>query len=128
MESSYLAVKHLHVAAVAVSLGLFVVRGGWALWSPERLGRAWVRIVPHVVDTLLLASALWLAVQLGSLESWLLAKVAALLVYIGLGTLALKRSRTRRVRAVALAAALATFAYIVSAAVTKSPLGFLATL
>ncbi|MBK7794083.1 MAG: SirB2 family protein [Betaproteobacteria bacterium] len=128
MESSYLAVKHLHVAAVAVSLGLFVVRGGWALWSPERLGRAWVRIVPHVVDTLLLASALWLAAQLGSLESWLLAKVAALLVYIGLGTLALKRGRTRRARAVALAAALATFAYIVSAAVTKSPLGFLAAL
>jgi uncharacterized membrane protein SirB2 len=87
-----------------------------------------VRIVPHVVDTLLLASALWLAVQLGSLESWLLAKIAALLVYIGLGTLALKRSRTRRVREVALAAALATFAYIVSAAVTKSPLGFLAAL
>jgi uncharacterized membrane protein SirB2 len=89
-----------------------------------------VRIAPHVIDTVLLASALWLAWQLGTdgTRGWLWAKVIALGAYIALGTVALKRGRTRRVRVNAFAAALATFGYIVSVAVTKSPLGVLARL
>jgi uncharacterized membrane protein SirB2 len=61
-------------------------------------------------------------------RGWLWAKVIALLVYIGLGTIALKRGRTRGVRIAAFAGALATFAYIVSVAIAKSPLGVLARL
>jgi uncharacterized membrane protein SirB2 len=122
------AVKHVHVGAAAISIALFAVRGAWMLWSPARLGRAWVRLLPHVVDTLLLASALWLAFQIGGFPSWVAAKVLALLGYIALGTVALKRGRTRSQRIVALVAALATFAYIVSVAITKSPLGVLARL
>jgi uncharacterized membrane protein SirB2 len=125
---SYAAVKHVHVGAAAASLALFSLRGAWMRWSPARLDRAWVRIVPHVVDTVLLASALWLAVTLGAFPGWLAAKVIALLCYIALGTIALKRGRTRAQRTTALVAALATFAYIVSVAVTKSPLGLLARL
>jgi len=130
MTIDYGAVKLVHAGAAALSISLFALRGAWMLRSPQRLRRRWVRIAPHVIDTVLLGSALWLAWQLGADGSrdWLWAKVIALLVYIVLGTLALKRGRTRGVRTVAFAAALATFGYIVSVAITKSPLGALARL
>jgi uncharacterized membrane protein SirB2 len=71
---------------------------------------------------------LWLAWQLGApgTRGWLTAKVAALLVYIALGAIALKRGRTRGVRIAAFIGAIVTFAYIVSVALAKSPLGLLA--
>ena len=125
----YAAIKQVHVAAAGVSLALFVLRGAWRFASPERLAARWVRVVPHVIDTLLLASALWLAWQVGSgAAPWIAAKVAALVAYIVLGTIALKRGRTPAIRAGAFFAALATFGYIVSVAVTKSPWGALARL
>lgn len=124
----YASIKHLHMGAAALSISLFVLRGAWMLWSPEHLRRPWVRVLPHVIDTVLLASALWLAWQIGAavMGGWLVAKVVGLLVYIALATIALKRGRTRAIRAAAFVAAVATFAYIVMVAVTKSPLGFLA--
>ena len=130
MIVEYGVVKGVHVGAAAVSLALFVLRGGWMLYAPARLDRRWVKVVPHVIDTALLASALWLAWQLGAdgARDWLAAKIIALVVYVALGTFALKRGRTRTVRIVAFAAALAVFGYIVSVALTKSPLGPLARL
>jgi len=129
MTFDYATVKLFHVTAAATSIALFLLRGSWVLWSPERLQRAWVRVVPHVIDTLLLASALWLAWQLGpGASNWLAAKFAALLVYIAAGTIALRRGRTRAVRGGALLFAVATFGYIVSVALTKSPWGLLAPL
>jgi uncharacterized membrane protein SirB2 len=125
----YLAIKHLHVGAAGVSLALFVLRGAWRWRSPERLAARWVRVVPHVVDTVLLASALWLAWQIGrGAAPWITAKVVALLVYIVVGSIALKRGRTPGIRAAAFFGALATFGYIVSVAMTKSPWGALASL
>jgi uncharacterized membrane protein SirB2 len=125
----YAAIKGVHVAAAGVSLGLFVLRYAWRVASPERLAARWVRVVPHVVDTVLLLSALWLAWQIGrGAGPWIGAKVVALLVYIVLGTVALKRGRTPAVRAAGFFAALATFGYIVSVAITKSPWGALARL
>ena len=127
MIVEYGAVKGIHVGAAAVSLALFVLRGIWMLSAPPRLDRRWVRIVPHVIDTVLLASALWLAWQVGAqgTRGWLAAKLAGLAVYIALGAIALKRGRTRSTRTAAFVAALAAFGYIVSVAVTKSPLGLL---
>jgi uncharacterized membrane protein SirB2 len=127
MTISYVAIRQVHVASAAISLALFLLRAGWMLWSPARLQRRWVKIVPHCVDTVLLASALWLAWQLGvdGTRGWLAAKVAGVLVYIAAGTVALKRGRTLSVRVGALVVALGTFAYIVSVALTKSALGFL---
>ena len=86
------------------------------------LRRRWVKVVPHVVDTLLLGSALVMVFWSGQypfVQPWLTAKVLALVVYIVLGTIALKRGKTRGVRAFALLAALATFAYIVAVALTR---------
>lgn len=130
MMPDYATVKAVHVGAAALSISLFVLRGAWMLRAPERLAARWVRIVPHVIDTLLLASALWLAGQIGveGTRGWLWAKVIALVAYIVLGSIALKRGRTLRARVVAFALSVATFGYIVSVALAKSPLGFFARL
>lgn len=119
---SYLVVKHLHVSCVALSGFFFLLRGVWMLAGSGRLHRRWVRIVPHIVDTLLLASALALvtwSAQHPFVQGWLTAKVVALAVYIVLGSIALKRGKTGLVRIVAFMAAVVTFAYIVAVAVTK---------
>jgi uncharacterized membrane protein SirB2 len=126
----YAIVKSLHVGAATLSVSLFALRGAWMLRSPHLLARRWVRVVPHVIDTALLASALWLAFTIGAdgTRGWLWAKVAALVAYIVLGSIALKRGRTLGIRVTAFVAALVTFAYIVSVALAKSSLGFLVSL
>ncbi len=122
---SYGLIKALHIGSAAASLALFFVRGLWMLYRPAQLRRRWVRIVPHVIDTILLTSAIALAVmshQYPLAQSWLTVKVAALLVYIALGMLALKHGRTRSQRLLAWLSALCVFGYIVAVAHTRSPL------
>lgn len=123
----YLALKHFHMACAALSGSLFVLRGIWMLRESAMLQRRWVRIAPHVVDTLLLASALILVTwsrQYPLVQNWLTAKIIALIAYIALGTIALKRGRNKTVRVCAFIAALAIFAYIGSVAMTKQVLVF----
>lgn len=120
----YAALKHVHLLAVALSLLLFVFRGGLMLGSSPLLQARALRVLPHVVDTLLLLlSALALAWQYYSWPAmghdWIHAKLVALVAYIVLGTVALKRGRSRGVRATALFAALLVFAYIVLVALSK---------
>lgn len=124
----YLFLKHAHMTLAAISVSLFLVRGVWMLAGSPMLQRSWVRRLPHVVDSLLLASAIALAWRIAHSplsHPWLAAKVLALVAYIVLGSLALKYGKTRAVRAAAFVAALACFAYIVTTAVTKNPLFFL---
>jgi uncharacterized membrane protein SirB2 len=125
---SYLALKALHVGCVITSYSLFVLRGAWMLRGSALLQRRWVKIVPHVVDTLLLTSAILLALairQYPFVASWLTAKVIGLALYIALGTIALKRGRTRAIRVSAWIAAQVVFFYIVAVAVTHTPVPFL---
>jgi uncharacterized membrane protein SirB2 len=122
----YAALKLVHQAAVVLSVGGFFARGIGALRGAAWVRTRVVRTLPHVIDTALFASALGLAwmLRLNPLVTpWLAAKIAGLLLYIGLGMLALKPGRSTSVRAAAWLAALATFAYIVSVAITKSPIG-----
>ncbi len=124
--SAYALIKAVHVAAVALSLAGFAARGALMLAGSPVLEARLVRIVPHVVDTVLLASAAWLAWSLGQypfVHAWLTAKVLALLAYIACGTMALRGGRTRRARAAWFAAALASAAYIVWVALTRDPRG-----
>lgn len=121
----YLLLKQVHMATAAVSFSLFLLRGFWMLQNSPRLRALWVRVVPHLNDTLLLASAIAMVVisrQYPVEQHWLTAKVLALLLYIGLGMVALKRGRTRAVRVLAWLAALAVFLYIVAVAVSRNPL------
>jgi uncharacterized membrane protein SirB2 len=121
----YLFIKHLHMTCAAVSGVFFVIRGLWMLQSAPMLQRRWVRVVPHVVDTVLLGSALTLVVLSGQypfVQPWLTVKVLALLAYIVLGSIALKRGKTLATRRLALLAALAVFSYIVAVALTRQAL------
>lgn len=118
----YYAIKHFHMGCAAMSGSLFLLRGYWMLANPARLQQRWVRTAPHVIDTALLASALTMVVlshQYPFVQGWLTAKVLALLLYIVLGTIALKRGKTRPVRATAFVAAVTAFLYIGSVAFTK---------
>lgn len=125
---NYLLLKHLHMTLAALSGSLFLLRGLWMLSDAPMLRRAWVRRVPHLIDSLLLATAIalaWWSQQSPLVHPWLTAKIAALIAYILLGSLALRYGKTRSVRSAAFLAALACFAYIVATAVTKNPLFFL---
>jgi uncharacterized membrane protein SirB2 len=120
----YPLVKHLHLLTVAITLALFVLRGVWMMMDSPRLKARWARIVPHVNDTLLLASGIALAVLLQQyplVHGWLTAKLVALILYIVLGTVALKRGRTKGQRVAAWFAALAVFAYMLAVARAHDP-------
>jgi uncharacterized membrane protein SirB2 len=93
-------------------------------WLKARLAK----VVPHVVDTVLLGSALVMAWQSGQypfVQGWLTAKFFGLLAYIVCGTMALKRARTKGRRVLFLLLALLAYAYIVSVALTRNPLPWL---
>jgi uncharacterized membrane protein SirB2 len=121
---SYLIVKQIHLTAVTISFALFVVRALWMMLDSHWLQRRWVRIVPHVNDTVLLAAGILLAFflhQIPGVSAWLTAKLVALVAYIALGIIALRRGRSKRQRIAAWLAALAVFGYIVAVALTRDP-------
>ena len=120
----YLWVKYLHVTCVVLSVSLFVARGTLELlkqpWRQWRL----LKMAPHVIDTVLLTSALWLAWRIGQypfVNGWLTAKVLALLAYILLGRRALGKNTLARQRLSYFVAALLSVGYIVGVALTHSP-------
>ena len=119
----YQAIKHIHVTCVILSLAGFALRGVWMLVDSRLLTHRLTRVLPHVVDTVLLGSAITLAVMIEQYPlqaPWVTAKVIGLIVYILLGAVALKRGRTRAVRATAFVAALLVFSWIVSVALSKN--------
>ena len=127
----YWPLKYTHLALAFLSLFGFLLRGFWMMRGSALLDRRVVRTVPHVVDTLFLASgvALVLTLSLPVMQSpWLLAKFAGLVVYVVLGSIALRRGSTLALRQVAFVGALSAFAYIVGAAVSKSPASWLTVL
>ena len=125
---SYFLLKHIHVSCAVISFALFFLRGIWSFNGSPIMRQRWVKIVPHAVDTLLLVSALALAFtiqQYPFVDAWLTAKFFGLVLYILLGTLALKYGKTKAVRVSAWLAALAVFAYIVLVAKQHNPLPFI---
>lgn len=124
----YATLKLIHQLTALLSLSGFVARGlasfAGAAWARGRVART----LPHIVDTVLLASALAMAwtLRLNPLTTpWLAAKIAGLLLYIALGMLALRPGRPLALRVGAWVAALLCFGWIVSVALTKNPLGAL---
>lgn len=121
---SYLALKHLHVSCVVLSGLGFCLRGWWMFSESPLLKARLARILPHVLDTLLLGSALMMAYLSGQYpfaQAWLTAKLFGLLIYIACGTMALKRGKTKRTRIAFFVIAILAYAYIVSVALTRSP-------
>ena len=122
---SFQLLKHIHVSCAAISFALFFLRGIWSFNGSAIMRQRWTKVVPHVVDTLLLASALGLAVTIDQypfVDAWLTAKFFGLVLYILLGTIALKHGKSKATRVSAWLAALAVFAYIVLVAARHNPL------
>ena len=125
----YVALKQIHVACVALSWAGFFLRGLWMMRASPLLDARWVRVAPHAVDTVLLASAIALAVMLRQypfVHGWLTVKVCLLVMYIVLGSFALKRGRTAAVRLGCFIAAVAVYLFIASVARAHNPLGIFA--
>lgn len=119
---TYLTLKNIHVTCVVLSYFFFVVRGVWMMRESSLLARPWVKIAPHAIDTVLLVSAIAMAVMIRQYPfsaPWLTAKLVGLIVYIALGMVALKRGKTKRTRMAAWIAAQLVFFYIVAVALTK---------
>lgn len=117
--------KYIHVSCVVITFVLFFIRGLWMIFDSDLLQRKWARRLPPVIDTILLASAIILSVtirQYPLVNAWLTAKVVVLLLYIGLGMLALTYGKTKRIRVASWVAAQLCFMYIVAVALTKHPL------
>lgn len=126
MIELYPQIKGVHVAAVLVSGGVFLLRGlavqagaQWAMAAP-------LRYASYAVDAVLLTAALTLVSMLPAAvyaNGWLAVKLSLLVVYVILGTLALKRGRTRPVRLAAFVAALVVYGSMLSIARVHHPLG-----
>jgi len=127
----YPQIKWIHVAAISASGGLFALRG-----LAAQFGATWTMVAPlrylsYTIDTVLLTAALMLSTilhQYPFVHAWLTVKVVLLVVYIVLGSLALKRGRTRSARLGYWLAALAVYGFIISVARAHHPLGILAGL
>jgi len=127
----YSTLKLIHISAAILTISGFVLRGIWMLTGSSNLEWRVVRIAPHIIDTVFLLSGIALiwTLKLPVLnQPWLLTKFVALLAYILLGTIALKRGKTRRIRVSAFVLALLTFAYIAGVAMSKSMSSWLAYL
>ena len=128
MQDLYLPIKTVHMSLAIISLLGFMVRGWWSIRGSSLLQQRWVKITPHIVDTLLLTTALLLMIILGQHpgnQSWILAKLIALVFYIGFGTLAIKRAPTPVSKAIFFGLAVATFAYIIGVAIAHHPASWL---
>lgn len=129
----YLTIKYLHVTCVVLSISGFCLRGLLLLRNPALRRwhgeRRWLRMLPHLNDSLLLAAAITLTVLIGQypfVNGWLTAKILGLFAYILLGAYALRPGALPRLRIAAGIAAVAVFAWIVSVALTKQVWGLFA--
>ena len=124
---SYVLLKHLHVTCVVLSGTGFLLRLFWMWRQSPWLQRRTSRVLPHVVDSLLLLSALslaWISGQYPFAMDWLTAKLIGLLLYIGCGMMALKRGRAMVIRLRFGGLAVLAYGYIVAVALTRQPLPF----
>jgi len=128
---SYLFLKNIHALLALLTISGFVFRGYWMLTNSDKLQQRMTRVAPHILDTVFLASGIAMLVLLSLnplSQSWLLAKFAGLIVYILLGTVAIRRGSTQQGRVLAFVGALSAFAYVVGVALSKSPASWLAYL
>lgn len=123
----YTSLKLLHIVFAMISISGFITRGILTLKQSSLLHRRWLRILPHINDTLLLLSAIALAIQTDNSpwqHGWLAAKIVLLMVYIGLGLMTLRIAKSRTTRLIFFSLAILTFTWIVAIAISKSTILF----
>jgi uncharacterized membrane protein SirB2 len=124
----YTILKTIHIASATLTICGYLLRAGWSFSGSDKLQMRVVRVLPHIIDTVFLLSGigLILVMHLNVLQQdWLLAKLVALLAYIGFGMITLRKGLPTEIRAAAFIAALICFTYIVGAALIKSPRSWL---
>lgn len=123
--SSYTTLAAIHILTAFISVTGFFMRGIWMMRSSSLLQQRWVRVAPHINDTVLLLSAIalvFITSQYPGPAAWLNAKIVALVVYIVLGVIALNRGKTKGVRVTAWCLALLAYTYIMVVAFSKNAL------
>lgn len=118
----YLIIKKLHMSAAVLSFLGFLLRGYWMMMGSKLLNAKLSRVLPHIIDTILLGSAIYLvfASQMYPfVVNWITAKVVLLIAYILLGTVALKRGKTKKVRVLAFVVSVLTICAIFGIASAK---------
>jgi len=124
-------VKDIHIVTAAISISLFIFRFFWLLIGSRFNNIRFFYLFPHINDTILLITAVLLTLNVSQypfVDHWLTAKLIALLVYIYLGRLALKRGNKGKFRIVSGFIAIFVFAFIVSVAISKDPSGYFSVL
>ena len=120
----YYLVLSLHILTVCISISLFLLRSVWVFKMDARLQLRWVKILPHVNDSLLLTAGVTLAVitqQNPLVQTWLTAKIVALVMYILLGMMVIKGKKSKTTKIIYLFLSVCCFIYIVLVAISKSP-------
>ncbi|QIZ77083.1 SirB2 family protein [Ferrimonas lipolytica] len=124
----YEAFKHIHFTVIGASIALFILRFIWVMKGSEMMQKKWVKIVPHIVDTLLILSGIALIYVTGFTPTnspWLFEKLIALVAYIVLGFFTLKLERGKLFRTFAFLGALGWLFYMAKLAQTKMPILFM---
>lgn len=125
----YLIIKNIHITFATLTIIGFLLRAYWKMSGSSLHQNRATKIVPHTIDALFLATGVWLITMLDMnplLHPWLLVKFVAILAYVGLGMVAFRFGRTPRIRSLAFIGALVAFAFVVGAALVKSPMSWLA--
>lgn len=122
----YSSIKHIHLLAIAFSVLLLTLRYILMMMDSSLLHKKWLKVTPHVVDTILLASGVALIFITGFIPftaagAWLTEKISCVLVYIALGFVALKLGRNKIIRSVAFFGALGWLYWAAHLAMTKVP-------
>lgn len=126
--ATYFALKHVHILTAFLSVSLFILRYWWQYRGSAMSTKRWVRIVPHVNDTVLLASGVALVVithfyPFTPQGAWLTEKLFGVIIYIVLGFIALgRRPRSQQVRWIAFLLGLVVIYIVIKLATTKIPL------
>jgi uncharacterized membrane protein SirB2 len=118
--------KEFHVAFAYLTVASFAIRGLLSIAESPMRNAKWMRIAPHVIDTLLLLFGIALAVTLSLsplANGWLMAKIVGLVAYVGFGVMAM-RARTRPLKIVGFVLAIASVGYIFAVAYSKQVMPF----
>jgi uncharacterized membrane protein SirB2 len=127
---AYFSIKYTHIFLALVSISFFTIRAVWAITGSDFLHMRWVKVAPHIIDTLLFSCGLYLAIitQPLPLQLWLSVKLLALLLYILLGMATIKWCKHTAGRTFSALLALLTFGFMVGVALTKDPMFWLSSL
>ncbi len=126
--ATYFALKHVHILTAFLSVSLFILRYWWQYRGSAMSTKRWVRVVPHVNDTLLLGTGVALVLithfyPFTPQGAWLTEKLFGVIIYIVLGFIALgRRPRSQQVRWIAFLLGLVVIYIVIKLATTKIPL------